>query len=741
MDLDDHSDRVQRVTRFWNARYIVVILLGIAAVVGYATYQYRNGNFVLENSRRVNQIINSARLTFKIDKLSRRALVAYQNAVLTQNEDDLKQASNYLLGAIGFVNSAYLYEYTELRTVIGHIEKIQRLMQEANLSPTADELTALQESIASIDRVTAQYEQRVYSAFTKEYSKLQTDEYRQSVWLQTLLVALVVALVVFGVIALFMRAERVQHNKRIEAEYASKAKSAFLANMSHEIRTPMNGIVGMIELLQKTTRLTDDQQRMVDVIRDSSFFLMGIINDILDASKIEAGKLEIERTTFPLLEAIEKTAESMATEAKKNNVRLLIYVDPEIPDCVASDPLRLRQILLNLLSNAIKFTKPDPGTERISFVELWVDCDALGQFMRFRVRDNGIGMTQETIAQLFRPFQQAEDSTTRRFGGTGLGLVITRKLVDLMNGQIEVESEPDKGTSFTVKLPLQIAECTEQLPDIAGTKLIIKLDSSVYHERISKFYTTRGANVMLPQTEHDLLEAAAAADDDTVVYLALETLTENLLMIDKIAERNPNCNVIVLDPTREHPKGWLRKQLYISYRFPWHLSDTLRGIALMTGREKDAGLLNTEPATGQQPDDQKQPAQPILIVEDNPLNMSVLKQQLELLGHDYDTATNGSEGFEKWQKTHFGTILTDCQMPVMDGLEMTRKIREAEARTDRPKTTIIAITAGALKEEADRCYDAGMSDYLTKPIQTKELKEVLQKWVGDQSLTKGPSST
>ncbi|WP_244953360.1 ATP-binding protein [Thalassovita gelatinovora] len=511
--------------------------------------------------------------------------------------------------------------------------------------------------------------------------------------------------------------------------------------MSHEIRTPINGIVGMIELLQKTTKLDEDQRRMVDVIHDSSFFLMRIIDDILDASKIEAGKLEIENTSFPLLEAIEKTAESMATVAHKSNVRLLIYIDPDIPDCIASDPLRLRQILLNLLSNAIKFTRAEKGNDKLSFVELWVDCDEQRQFIRFRVSDNGIGMSQETIAKLFRPFQQAEDSTTRRFGGTGLGLVITRNLVDLMDGKIEVESEPDKGSAFTVHLPLKVADCREKLPNITGTKLVLKLDSPVYNERLSKFYGTRGATVILPQTEEDLLEAAATADDDTVIYLALETLAENLLMIDKITDRNPACNVIVLDPTREHPKGWLRKQLYVSYRFPWHLSDTIRGIALMTGRVQQVGLLDSEPAERQLPVDLKVPTQPILIVEDNPLNMSVLKQQLKLLGHDHDTATNGAEGFEKWQSNQYQTVLTDCQMPVMDGLEMTRKIRETEARTGAPKTTIIAITAGVLREEADRCYQAGMSDYLTKPVQTAELERVLQKWSGEQNTIKAPENT
>ncbi len=728
MDLDDHPDRIQKVTRFWNARYIVVILLGIAAVAGYATYEYRNGHLSQENSRRVVQIINSARLTFKIDKLSGRAQEAYQNAVLTQNEAGLDEALNYLLGAKGFVNSPYLYRYEELQVVIGHIEESRRLIEEAGLSPSPEQLAELRRRVAQIDRITAQYEQGIYSAYMTEYSKGQTENLKASLGMRTLLVALLVALVVFGVIALFMRAEQVQHNKRVEAEYASKAKSAFLANMSHEIRTPINGIVGMIELLQKTTELNDDQRRMIEVVRDSSYFLMRIIDDILDASKIEAGKLEIERTGFALIEAVEKAAESLALQAQKSNVQFLIVVDADVPDWVEGDPLRLRQILLNLLSNAIKFSNWGETEDKRGFVQLWVDRDSEEGFIRFRVIDHGIGMTDETIRTVFRPFQQAEQSTTRRFGGTGLGLVITRNLIDLMGGELEVKSKVGRGTTFTVRLPFARKDGGAGTARIEGTKLILQMDKPIYNERIARFYEYRGADVIVPNSREELLAAAAEADDEAVLMLALETLEENLDLVDRVIECNPDCNILVLDPTRENPKGLIKKRLYISYRFPMQLTDTVRGIAMLTGRIARDAVNGEAPSAALSAKARMPNPGPVLVVEDNPLNMAVLSRQLELLGVGFETATNGAEGFSKWRENGFDMVLTDCQMPVMDGLEMTRKIRAFEADGGDRKTAIIAISASALKEEAERSFEAGVSDYLTKPVQTAALEQALRKW-------------
>ncbi|WP_160974017.1 ATP-binding protein [Thalassovita mangrovi] len=673
-------------------------------------------------------MIDSTRLSFKIDQLSGNGLASYHSAVLAQDEDRLVEATEYLRAAIGFANSPFLYQYTDLLKTVAFIEDNLRLMEEAGLSPTPDVLTAMDENVWQIEHNTSVYEQGIYEKFLVEYARLQTDDYRTSVRVRILLAGLLTALVAFGVIALFMRAEQVQHNKRVEAEYASKAKSAFLANMSHEIRTPMNGIVGMMELLEKTTELNDDQRRMISVIRDSSFFLMSIIDDILDASKIEAGKLEIEKTGFALVEAVEKTAESLTLQARKNNVLFLIYVDAEVPDWVEGDPLRLRQILLNLLSNAIKFSNWGETEDKQGFVQLWVDRGRDGKSIRFRVIDRGIGMSEETIRTVFRPFQQAEQSTTRRFGGTGLGLVITRNLIDLMGGTLEVQSKLGEGSTFTVTLPLEEKGGETGLPKIDGVNLVIQMDKPVYNARMAKYYELRGAKVAMPASREDLLEAAAAADDDTVLLLALETLEENLALVDQIVERNPECNLLIMDPTRDNPKGLVKPRLYVSYRFPMQLTDTMRGIAMLTGRcvndpQERARQFDALPL-----DAVKTVYDPVLVVEDNPLNMAVLTRQLELLGIEFETAENGAEGFEKWQANGFGMVLTDCQMPVMDGLEMTRKIREVEASRGGPQTAIIAISASALKEEAERSFEAGVSDYLTKPVQAAVLKQAIEKW-------------
>jgi PAS domain S-box-containing protein len=392
------------------------------------------------------------------------------------------------------------------------------------------------------------------------------------------------------------------------ANAANLAKSEFLANMSHEIRTPMNGVIGMVDILQLTA-LLPAQQRMVATIANSSQTLLHILNDILDYSKIEAGKLEVEHIATSLKEVAESVQHLMQAVASAKGLTVSLSITPDLPNTIYCDPTRLRQVLLNLLGNAIKFTPGDAAHAGRASLLLEQGTLADGQpAVLLRVRDNGIGMDPEAIAKLFTPFCQADGSTARQFGGTGLGLSISHRLVTLMGGQITVQSRPGEGSEFTVALPL-----------------------------------------------HEVNMTAVATG---------------------IKQPDRRLKLLVHAP----------------------------------GMEEAA-------ASGQL----------ILVAEDNETNRDVLGEQLRLLGYCADMAEDGRVALEKWRSGRYALLLTDCHMPHMDGFALTKAIREGE--TPGTHLPIIAITANAMQGEAQRCLQAGMDDYLSKPMRLQELAPVLEKWL------------
>ncbi|WP_373050914.1 ATP-binding protein [Thalassovita aquimarina] len=506
------------------------------------------------------------------------------------------------------------------------------------------------------------------------------------------------------------------------AEESSKAKSSFLAHMSHEIRTPMNGVVGMVEILASTD-LDDGQRRLVDTINESADHLLRVIDDVLDVSKIEAGKLDLEEMEIDLLQLIERSIETFATTARAANVRLLNFCDPSVPQFVIGDPVRLRQIILNLVGNAVKFSKREDEHEGV--VEVYSDMGEDG-VIRVHVVDNGIGMSQQTIDGLFKAFKQADPSTTRQFGGTGLGLRITNRLVEMIGGRIEVASVLGEGSEFTVSLPLKLAKDGAGGIDLTGVRLLSFFEAAGKLGSFEQYFAAHGAKVDPFEERRAFLSAVKQAEDDAIVILGCLKESDSGELLADIRGLGLGTKVVILDPSRSKTKGMVAPGTYMTHRFPIHFSDVVSGIRALRHEAEGA----SEPSVETVEAETKEHAArlPVLMCEDNRINQDVLARQLQILGYSYQLAGNGREGLEKWRADDFGLILTDCHMPEMDGYAMTAAIREKEAENGSQRMPIIAVTANALKEEVSTCTAAGMDSVLTKPVKLDELKAILDVW-------------
>ncbi|MCG7494497.1 ATP-binding protein [Thalassobius sp. Cn5-15] len=725
-------------------------------MAAFFSFALRAENQAKDTAQATLRAVEAGRFSFKVSQLTHRAVRLYDQAVIEQDEAKRARAERMLRAALGFSYTPLAQSKDRIDELTDHLDDLVAVMAVGGLAPTAAQRVELEARVNDIERATMLYEQAGQARFQQQLTVMSTTEYRNAVFTRVAALSLVTGILLCAVILVFMRSEQKQTNRRIEAESASEAKSAFLANMSHEIRTPMNGIVGMVELLSQA-QMPDDQAQMVDSIHDSSIFLLQIIDDILDAAKIDAGQMELENESFNLLHAVERTAETLAITARDAHVLFQVYFEPDVPDCIKGDALRLRQILLNLLSNGIKFSK---GTEDApGRVQLWISANAPAGELKFRVVDTGIGMTSDVIERIFLPFKQAEESTTRKYGGTGLGLVITRNLVDLMHGRLQVMSTPGEGSEFSVTIPLQVCNQTENLADLTDVALLLHLDNRYFAQRTAAAFERRGATVHITPQLEEVLFQIEKNTKDTVVLLGLDQQADNDAVLAILRNRFENVNVLVLDPTRGKPKGLLEPRLYVSCRYPMHHSDVLRGIAKLMGRptpanfpvgEKDKELLQkavsaklrAAPIVDPKPVQTllAAPHAKVLIIEDNPLNIQVLTRQLQKLGYDYGTATNGAEGLEAWRKGGFDAVLTDCQMPVMDGLDMTRQIRSEEQAAGLAPMPVLAISASALPQEAEKSLQAGVSEYLTKPLKIDVLNAALGRWLTPDGAPKdGPS--
>ncbi len=548
--------------------------------------------------------------------------------------------------------------------------------------------------------------------------------------------------------ARLVEANETARELREKAEEATKAKDMFLATMSHEIRTPMNGVIGMIDLLNDS-RLTSDQRQMTRTIKQSAHSLLGIINDILDFSKIQAGKLELDPIPVSIEEVFDGVASTMAPNAGSKAVALVAYCDPEIPSVVCADEVRLRQILFNLLGNAVKFTE----TGTVTFTAEQVGVAKNGVTVRYVVKDEGIGMTPEQLSHLFQPFQQAESSTTRRFGGTGLGLSIVRDLVDAMGGEIAVDSELGRGSRFTVTLTHELVD-EEQPPqqhDLAGVRALALLPQNDFETRmIAAYVASHGGAVDVVHGIEDLLARAKQA--------AREGERHDLVFLDHHYDSHTKQSIHAhfRDETQLADLPFVIARSSFGSEASVDLPDTIAipappmtRYALVNAFAAALGRANLEAPLGRTSDvkiDREAPSvegaiqnkELVLVVEDNKTNQDVISRQLDRLGYRCEIANHGEEGLEAIATGRFSLVLSDVHMPTMDGFTMTARLREQEEHSGSKRMPIVAITANALPGEADRCLQAGMDDYLSKPIAMGKLKTILLRWL-PHTATASPS--
>ena len=548
--------------------------------------------------------------------------------------------------------------------------------------------------------------------------------------------------------------ERELRTSKIAAESAALSKSEFLATMSHEIRTPLNGVIPMLDLLA-TSKLEVDQAEILSTARSSAHQMKQIVDDILDYSKLEANKLKLETTGLNIREVVFSVVQMFNNQAEAKRISINVNLDPSLRLALRGDPVRLRQILSNILSNAIKFT----GKGSITIAIRAKSETRQHHILRFEVKDSGIGISSENASRLFKPFSQADASTTRIYGGTGLGLVICKRIVDLMSGQIGVDSQPDIGSTFWFEIPMlkAIGDSHGMASELKNANVLLFTTDQSLCNKFEQSDSMRETKLSITgtaiETQKALSESVAvgSASDYDLLVIDVNSGRQSALQLQKMllsntdfermrialllsadsppfdVVKNPRCRII----SRNLDSSLLFNELSKL------LSVTSLNIQLPIRLDQEA-FVNIQPpdmllAAGQS-------RGMVLLVEDNPVNLLVAQRLIQLSSFDFVSAENGEVALELLQQQSFDMVLMDCQMPVMDGYTATQAWRAIEKAKGLPHMPIIAMTANAMAEDRQKCLDAGMDDYLSKPVDRKLMQQVMMKWLKKEASQKPISS-
>ncbi len=517
------------------------------------------------------------------------------------------------------------------------------------------------------------------------------------------------------------------------AEQANRAKSDFLANMSHEIRTPINGVLGMTELLY-STGLNRRQRQLADTIRTSAVSLLDIINDILDLSKIESGKLELDETEIDVREIVEDIGDLFAERAQSKGLELVTSIPPKMRTTYVGDPVRLRQVLTNLVGNAIKFTYTGEIVIGVCLVENGDD----GTTLKFSIRDSGIGISPEAQERIFESFAQADGSTTRKFGGTGLGLTICRQLVELMGGAIDVQGQPGRGSVFWFTAKLKPSDHTIEPSgheDLRGVRVLVVDDNSTSANVLCNQLNAWGMRSQCTSDPHcalDLLRSEKASGDPFDLVLLDASLPDSASLdiacaVGDDSEFEQLRTIVLISVTDTDAEAWKRAGVASCVVKPVRqslLCNSLMG-AIHDTEDESWSVQDAAPASGPVRFHGK-----VLLAEDNLINQQVASGMLTEFGVEVDIVANGVQALSALSNSEYDLVLMDCQMPEMDGLEATEEVRRVESeQSSAERIPIVALTASALAGDRERCLAAGMDSYMSKPFTRAQLQSLLTSWL------------